>query len=131
MLNRPFRGGTHLPDITLVMPVYISAAKKSRPTTPDFYVASRAHHADVGGTYPGSMGPCREIFQEGLRIPPVKIMRGGKMVADVLAILLNNVRTPEERERDLGAQLAACQTGSQRLKEICNRYGIARAQQAA
>ena len=144
MLNDPFRGGTHLPDITLVMPVYISktrsggrgqhgrVARAHTPhTTPDFYVASRAHHADVGGTYPGSMGPCREIYQEGLRIPPVKIMRGGKLVADVLALLLNNVRTPEEREGDLGAQIAACQTGAQRLREICDSYGIARAQRAA
>jgi N-methylhydantoinase B len=139
MLNDPFRGGTHLPDITLVMPVYVSgdvsrtkSGGRGRPphTTPDFYVASRAHHADVGGTYPGSMGPCREIYQEGLRIPPVKIMRGGKLVADVLALLLNNVRTPEEREGDLGAQIAACQTGAQRLREICGRYGIARAKQA-
>jgi N-methylhydantoinase B len=136
MLNDPFRGGTHLPDITLVMPVYVTSAKsgrRGRPphTTPDFYVASRAHHADVGGTYPGSMGPCREIYQEGFRIPPVKIMRGGKVVADVLALLLSNVRTPEEREGDLGAQIAACQTGAQRLREICARYGIVRAKQAA
>jgi len=136
MLNDPFRGGTHLPDITLVMPVYLRETKslgRGRPlhTTPDFYVASRAHHADVGGTYPGSMGPCREIYQEGLRIPPVKIMRGGKLVADVLALLLNNVRTPEEREGDLGAQIAACQTGGQRLREICSRYGIARTKKAA
>jgi N-methylhydantoinase B len=136
MLNDPFRGGTHLPDITLVMPVHESGTKhggRRRPphTTPDFYVASRAHHADVGGTYPGSMGPCREIYQEGLRIPPVKIMRGGKLVADVLALLLSNVRTPEEREGDLGAQIAACQTGAQRLREICARYGVARARNAA
>ena len=136
MLNDPFRGGTHLPDITLVMPVYVGKAPsggRGRPphTKPDFYVAARAHHADVGGTYPGSMGPCREIYQEGLRIPPVKIMRGGKLVADVLALLLNNVRTPEEREGDLGAQIAACQTGAQRLREICDRYGTARAQRAA
>ncbi len=127
MLNDPFRGGTHLPDITLVMPVYVRLTSRS----PDFYVASRAHHADVGGTYPGSMGPCREIYQEGLRIPPVKIMRGGKLVADVLALLLNNVRTPEEREGDLGAQIAACQTGARRLREICDRYGIARTKKAA
>jgi N-methylhydantoinase B len=137
MLNDPFRGGTHLPDITLVMPVYVDKIKGSgrgRPlhtTTPDFYVASRAHHADVGGTYPGSMGPCREIYQEGLRIPPVKIMRGGKIVGDMLALLLNNVRTPEEREGDLGAQIAACQTGAQRLSEICARYGIVRTKRAA
>jgi N-methylhydantoinase B len=142
MLNDPFRGGTHLPDITLVMPVYVQdkmrgtkSSGRGRPLhtnkSPDFYVASRAHHADVGGTYPGSMGPCREIYQEGLRIPPVKIMRGGKIVPDVLAILLNNVRTPEEREGDLGAQLAACQTGAERLQEICERYGIVRAKQAA
>src|SRR5271163_1600936 len=136
MLNDPFRGGTHLPDITLVMPVHVSGAKdggRGRPlhTKPDFYVASRAHHADVGGTYPGSMGPCREIYQEGLRIPPVKIMRGGEIVADVLALVLTNVRTPEEREGDLGAQIAACQTGAQRLREICARYGIARAKKVA
>jgi N-methylhydantoinase B len=77
------------------------------------------------------MGPCREIYQEGFRIPPVKIMRGGKIVSDVLALLLNNVRTPEEREGDLGAQIAACQTGAQRLQEICARYGLARTQKAA
>jgi N-methylhydantoinase B len=146
MLNDPFRGGTHLPDITMVMPVYFR--KTTRKTTrkikrrgrtrlhpatsvPDFYVASRAHHADVGGTYPGSMGPCREIYQEGLRIPPIKIMRAGKIVPDVLALLLSNVRTPEEREGDLGAQIAACQTGAHRLGELCARYGLPRAQRAA
>jgi N-methylhydantoinase B len=153
MLNDPFRGGTHLPDITLVMPVYVGLSdldeekirsrgneilprrRRTQPgrhtTRPDFYVASRAHHADVGGTYPGSMGPCREIYQEGFRIPPVKIMRAGKMVADVLALLLSNVRTPEEREGDLGAQIAACQTGAQRLRDVCTRYGLARAKRAA
>ncbi|PYX33348.1 MAG: 5-oxoprolinase [Acidobacteria bacterium] len=139
MLNDPFRGGTHLPDITLVMPVFVEKIKGSgrgrpfdrRTTAPDFYVASRAHHADVGGTYPGSMGPCREIYQEGLRIPPVKIMRGGEIVPDVLALLLNNVRTPEEREGDLGAQIAACETGARRLGEICARYGVARTKRAS
>jgi len=131
MLNDPFRGGTHLPDITLVMPVYLATGQGKQKALPDFYVASRAHHADVGGTYPGSMGPCREIYQEGLRIPPIKIVRGGKLVEDVLALLLNNVRTPEEREGDLGAQIAACQTGGQRLTELCARYGIARAKRAA
>src|SRR6202522_424627 len=142
MLNDPFRGGTHLPDITLVAPVYVrhgGAMKRARrgplprktAGRPDFYVASRAHHADVGGTYAGSMGPCREIYQEGFRIPPVKIKRAGVLERDVLALLLDNVRTPEEREGDLGAQIAACHTGAQRLREICACYGIARAKKAA
>ena len=127
MLNDPFCGGTHLPDITLVAPFYFS--RKSRRA--DFYVASRAHHADVGGSYPGSMGLCREIYQEGVRIPPVKLMRGGEIQRDVLALLLNNVRTPNEREGDLGAQIAACHTGAERLQEVCRRYGLARATRAA
>jgi N-methylhydantoinase B len=139
MLNDPFCGGTHLPDITLVAPVYVNRGKrwpKKRSTTPDFYVASRAHHADVGGTYPGSMGLCREIYQEGVRIPPVKLMRAdvtGKSATDrdVLAMLLNNVRTPSEREGDLGAQIAACHTGAERLREICARYGVERVKRAA
>jgi N-methylhydantoinase B len=148
MLNDPFRGGTHLPDITLVAPVYVDfrgrvgrgraskpRGQKSHPlprqTKPHFYVASRAHHADVGGAYAGSMGPCREIYQEGLRIPPVKIMRAGLLERDVLALLLNNVRTPEEREGDLGAQIAACHTGAERLREVCSRYGVERATGAA
>ncbi|HEV2468445.1 MAG TPA: hydantoinase B/oxoprolinase family protein [Candidatus Sulfotelmatobacter sp.] len=128
MLNDPFRGGTHLPDITLVAPVYVAGRRKQRP---DFYVASRAHHADVGGAFPGSMGLCREIYQEGVRIPPVKLMQAGRMNRDVLAMLLNNVRTPEEREGDLGAQIAACHTGAERLREVCARYGIERARKAA
>jgi N-methylhydantoinase B len=141
MLNDPFRGGTHLPDITLVAPVYVEPSgriapsqgsrKRLRRTAPDFFVASRAHHADVGGAFPGSMGICREIYQEGFRIPPVKIMRAGVMERDVLALLLNNVRTPEEREGDLGAQIAACHTGAERLREVCARYGIDRAKHAA
>jgi N-methylhydantoinase B len=132
MLNDPFAGGTHLPDITLVAPVYVSSGpRRPRSAQPDFYVASRAHHADVGGTYPGSMGLCREIYQEGFRIPPVKIVIGGKVVPDVLALLLANVRTPGEREGDLGAQIAACHTGARRLREICSRYGLPRAKRAA
>jgi N-methylhydantoinase B len=134
MLNDPFAGGTHLPDITLVAPVFVRPrvqAPRGRAASPDFYVASRAHHADVGGTYPGSMGLCREIYQEGLRIPPVKIIRGGRIERDVLALLLTNVRTPGEREGDLGAQIAACNTGITRLGEICDRYGLPRAQRAA
>jgi N-methylhydantoinase B len=121
ILNDPFSGGTHLPDITLVAPVFLKKKK-----SPAFYVASRAHHADVGGTYAGSMGICREIYQEGIRIPPVKLVEAGKMQHDILRLLLNNVRTPEEREGDLNAQLAACHTGAARLLEIVERYGAAK-----
>ena len=134
MLNDPFRGGTHLPDITLVAPVYVGSGRLGRRVAsrqPDFYVASRAHHADVGGSYPGSMGLCREIYQEGFRIPPVKILRAGKVQSDILALLLNNVRTPQEREGDLGAQVAACHTGAERLREVCTRYGMERTRKAA
>src|SRR5260370_42671843 len=95
MLNDPFQGGTHLPDITLVTPVPAGysrvSARQAQP--PDFYVASRAHHADGGGAYGGSMGVCREIYQEGLRIPPVKIIRAGKIQLEILTLLLNNVST--------------------------------------
>ena len=139
MLNDPFRGGTHLPDIA---PVYVWRGRPfgrlragSRPrkagNRPDFYVASRAHHTDVGGAFAGSMGLCREIYQEGFRIPPVRIVQEGVMDRDVLALLLNNVRTPEERAGDLGAQIAACHTGAARLTEVCARYGIDRIKRAA
>src|SRR6476646_10357373 len=127
ILNDPCCGGTHLPDITLVAPVFIGG-KRRHAAKPEFYVASRAHHADVGGTYAGSMGICREIYQEGIRIPPVKLSAGGKLQDDVFRLVLNNVRTPEEREGDLNAQIAACHTGAERLLEITERYGLARVQ---
>src|SRR4051812_30105058 len=126
MLNDPFAGGTHLPDITLVAPVFVSGPGKKQSSKPDFYVANRAHHADVGGAYAGSMGLCREIYQEGVRIPPVKLVRAGELERGVLALLLNNVRTPAEREGDLNAQLAACHTGAARLQEVTARYGLPR-----
>jgi N-methylhydantoinase B len=119
ILNDPYGGGTHLPDITMVLPVFAN----SRARRPFFYVASRAHHADVGGCFPGSMGPCREIFQEGIRIPPVRIMRAGELQRDVLALVLYNVRTPGEREGDLTSQIGACHVGEQRLLEMLQKYG--------
>ena len=134
MLNDPFAGGTHLPDITLVAPVFIESKKsgvRSKKWHADFFVASRAHHADVGGTYPGSMGLCRDIYQEGLRIPPVRLVRGGEIDREILALLLHNVRTPAEREGDLGAQIAACHTGATRLREICERYSLPVVRRAA
>ncbi|HEY6969037.1 MAG TPA: hydantoinase B/oxoprolinase family protein [Candidatus Angelobacter sp.] len=123
ILNDPFCGGTHLPDITLVAPVFLKGKKSGKPS---FYVASRAHHADVGGAYAGSMGICREIYQEGVRIPPIKLVESGRVQQDVLRLLLNNVRTPEERQGDLNAQIAACHTGAARLHEIVERYGFPR-----
>ena len=132
MLNDPFRGGTHLPDITVVAPVFVGKrAVRSQHGVPDFFVAARAHHADIGGAFAGSMGPCREIYQEGFRIPLVKIVRAGAVDRDVLELLLNNVRTPEEREGDLRSQLAACHIGIARLNELCVRYGQERVQRAS
>ncbi len=119
ILNDPYAGGTHLPDITMVLPVFSDGSSR-----PIFYVASRAHHSDVGGFFPGSMGPCREIYQEGLRIPPVKIMKSGEVNNDVLHLLLSNVRTPVEREGDLTSQIGACSVGETRLQEILFKYGI-------
>ncbi len=119
LVNDPFRGGTHLPDITCVSPVFVPGRE-----TPAFYVANRAHHSDVGGMTPGSMPLATELFQEGLILPPVKLMRGGEMVADVRSILLANVRTPVEREGDLAAQIAANRTGEKRLLEIVRKYGL-------
>jgi N-methylhydantoinase B len=121
LLNDPYRGGTHLPDITMVAPVFLPGRKRAA-----FYVANRAHHADVGGMYPGSMGPCREIAQEGIRIPPVKLMRAGKMDKQLLSTILANVRTPREREGDLTAQLGACRIGATRMLELVERFSYAR-----
>ncbi len=123
VLNDPYEGGTHLPDLTMVMPVHCDGRGGKPRATPVFYVANRAHHADVGGGQAGSMGLAREVFQEGLRIPPVKIFRKGRVVDDVLALILRNVRTPREREGDLTAQIAACRIGERRLAEMVGKYG--------
>jgi N-methylhydantoinase B len=118
ILNDPFAGGTHLPDITMVQAVFVSGESK-----PVFYVASRAHHADVGGKYPGSMGLCRTIDEEGVRIPPAKLVRKGETDQQVLRMILDHVRTPEEREGDLTAQAGACRVGEARLQELVSRHG--------
>lgn len=126
ILNDPYDGGTHLPDITLVMPVFVTDSESAA-----FFVANRAHHADVGGTYPGSMGLCREIWQEGVRIPPVKLVESGAINHALLALLLNNVRTPAEREGDLTAQIGACRIGLERVLELIQKYGLARVERNA
>jgi N-methylhydantoinase B len=119
ILNDPFLGGTHLPDITLVAPVFIDENAK----VPFGYVASRAHHADVGGMTPGSMPLSREIYQEGIIIPPVKFVSKGCVDSSIMSILTANVRTPDERRGDFLAQIASNQRGITRLQEIVRRYG--------
>ena len=121
IVNDPFRGGTHLPDITAVSGVFLEKEKRPR-----FFVANRAHHADVGGMSPGSMSLAKEIYQEGIRIPPVLLVRGGQVDRRLLEMILANVRTPEEREGDLMAQLMSMERGAARLRELARRYGAAR-----
>jgi N-methylhydantoinase B len=116
-INDPYSGGTHLPDITLVSPV-------ARGGEIIGYAVTRAHHSDVGGMRPGSMpSDSREIFQEGVIIPPVRLVRGGEYVEDVLDLLLANVRTPDLRRGDLRAQIAANNIAEERIGELIERRG--------
>jgi N-methylhydantoinase B len=127
MLNDPFHGGTHLPDITAVMPVFSSEGVGANAETEHFapiaYLAVRAHHSDVGGMAAGSMPLAREIYQEGLRIPPVLLFRGGQRNDDLWRVLLANVRTPDERAGDLAAQLGCLAVGERRLHALIARSG--------
>jgi N-methylhydantoinase B len=165
VLNDPFAGGTHLPDVTLVMGVFGEqkaegrrqkaegrrqyAAVKSpaafasaQPTAfrlppsafaprPLFYVANRAHHADIGGATPGSMGMATDVYGEGLRIPPVMLVRGGRVVDDVMRLVLANVRVESERRADFEAQIGSLRTGAARLLEIVARSGAREAAEYA
>jgi N-methylhydantoinase B len=157
-LNDPFAGGTHLPDVTLIMPVVngqwlvVSETRNKKqskvenkrktsgrqqwmpPLSTDhgppatlFYVANRAHHADIGGASPGSMGMATDVYGEGLRIPPVRLVRGGRMDAEMMRLLLANVRGAGERRADFEAQMGSLQTGAARLLEIVERRGLAEA----
>ena len=123
-LNDPFAGGTHLPDVTLVMPVVI---KKHT----FFYVANRAHHADIGGATPGSMGLATDIYGEGIRIPPIRLVRKGVLDADTMRLLLANVRGNVERRGDFDAQIGSLKTGAARLLEIIERRGESEATEYA
>ncbi|HEX3184779.1 MAG TPA: hydantoinase B/oxoprolinase family protein [Pyrinomonadaceae bacterium] len=116
-VNDPFAGGTHLPDVTLVMPVVV---KRNRIL---FYVANRAHHADIGGATPGSMGLATDIYGEGIRIPPIRLVRGGAVDRDTMRLLLANVRGNVERRGDFDAQIGSLKTGATRLLEIVERRG--------
>ncbi|MCC7208981.1 MAG: hydantoinase B/oxoprolinase family protein [Anaerolineae bacterium] len=120
VLNDPYRGGTHLPDVTMITPVFVPGQP-----TPAFFVASRAHHADVGGMSPGSLPLSTELYQEGLIIPPVKLVEGGARNEALWAIITTNSRAPEERLGDLEAQLAAQRIGEARLSGIITEHGLA------
>jgi N-methylhydantoinase B len=128
VVNDPFQGGTHLPDITLVSPVFSDPDQDSQMNNSSSdligFVASRAHHADVGGMTPGSMPIAREIYQEGLIIPPIKLFNRGRMNQAVWDLILANVRTSDERSGDLWAQVAANQRGLIRYQEIVVNYGL-------
>jgi len=118
LLNDPYRGGTHLPDLTLIAPVFYKDKLIG-------FVANRAHHSDVGGKIPGSMpGDAEEIYEEGLIIPPVKLVNRDIINRDVLNILLSNTRTPEIRKGDIMAQIAANKIGTKRILNIVEKYGL-------
>ena len=121
MVNDPYRGGTHLPDLTVVAPIFVE--RDTRQTLLGF-VANRAHHADIGGISAGSMPLSQEIYQEGVIIPPVKLMIGGRRNEDVWRLFLANVRTPEERSGDLLAQMAANRIGIERMQGFTERFGV-------
>lgn len=147
IVNDPFEGGNHLPDITMITPVFVgretrrqgdwetgrlgdeetgSSDVSNSPgllVSPSFFVASRAHHADVGGMTPGSLPLSTEIYQEGIIIPPVKLVKRGVLNEELLSTILRNVRTPDERRGDLAAQRAAHAVGERRLLELVATHG--------
>lgn len=121
ILNDPFLGGTHLPDVTMVSPVFAHGATAG--DQPIGYVASRAHQADIGGMAPGSMPVARELIQEGIVIPPIRLYRAGDLVEEALDLILRNVRTPDERRGDFNAQIAAQRLGERRIADLHEEYG--------
>ena len=120
IVNDPYHGGTHLPDITLVSPVFCRADETECLLG---FVANRAHHADVGGMSPGSMPLSQELYQEGIIIPPLKLATAGTINRELWELFLANVRTPVERAGDLHAQMAANRTGIDRMQSLVTRYG--------
>ncbi|MGI8917795.1 MAG: hydantoinase B/oxoprolinase family protein [Pyrinomonadaceae bacterium] len=153
-LNDPYAGGTHLPDVTLVAGVFDAEREKGEkgkrrkerndvvfPASPVppfppsplplFYVANRAHHADIGGATPGSMGLASDIYGEGLRLPPLRLVRNGELDADTMRLILANVRGEHERLGDFQAQIGSLKTGARRLLEIVDRRGAKEASEYA
>jgi N-methylhydantoinase B len=116
LTNDPYLGGTHLPDMTLMSPIFAGGDLLG-------FAASRVHWPDVGGIAAGSSSVCDEIVKEGLRIPPLKIIEGGRVRADVLNLILANVRVPEDRHGDFRAQIAGANRAELRLRELATRYG--------
>ena len=138
LCNDPRLGGTHLPDITLVAPVFMEKDEGGRmkdesastpssfrlpPSSLRGFVAARAHHADIGGMSPGSLPLSTEAFQEGLILPPVCLVENGRVRQDILELVCANSRTPDERRGDLSAQVAANETGIRRFQALVGAYG--------
>jgi N-methylhydantoinase B len=118
LFNDPYISGTHLPDITLICPIFYKGEIVG-------YSANKAHHSDVGGKAPGSMaGDATELYQEGIIIPPVKFIKNNVVDEEIASIILSNIRTPEIRMGDLRAQMAANLLGKRRVLEIIEKYGI-------
>lgn len=119
VVNDPYHGGSHLPDLTVIKPVFFAEAIAG-------YVVNRAHHADIGGISPGSMpGKSTDIFQEGLIIPPCMLVARGQENRDVFALISSNTRTPTERIGDIRAQIAANNLGDRRVVELISKYSMA------
>ena len=123
--NDPYLGSLHLPDITLISPVFFEEEIIA-------FVGNRCHHSDIGGHLPGSMGSgATELIQEGFKIPPVKLRVGGEVDTSILSIIQANTRTPADRTSDLSAQIAANDTGIERLLALISKYGLEEVKQAS
>jgi N-methylhydantoinase B len=119
ILNDPYLGGTHLPDVSMMAAVHDEAGGLLG------YLANRGHHADIGGMAPGSLPLSTELYQEGVIIPPLKLVEGGRLNEPLLELICRNTRMPEERRGDFAAQLAAIRTGERRLLGLVERHGVA------
>lgn len=117
LLNDPYEGGTHLPDMSLLTPVFADGQLIG-------FALSRIHWPDIGGIAAGSSSVCDEIIKEGLRIPPVRIIEAGVVREDVLRLILANVRVPSDRKGDFQAALAGHARATERTRELCARYGV-------
>jgi N-methylhydantoinase B len=118
IVNDPYLGGTHLPDVSLIAPVFWQDELIG-------FVSNRAHHSDIGGMSAGSMPVSTELYQEGVIIPPLRLYRASVLNEELYALILRNVRTPDERRGDFDAQLGAIRTGERRFQALAERYGVA------